>query len=235
VPAPAAAEVAIAEIDFRLDVPTDAPSSADPDRDAGDGFSPSMTVEVDPSAAAAMEEEEEAGLYGPASEAADGFDTSIPLSFGAHVESVKWELGAVVAYMTAINLVKLADKGSAGFSFQDEGFFGRNTVNLGIDKLSHAHNSYVLAELIAARIRRNTGTTRGTAVSGALLAAGVMFYSELFDGIKATSGFGANDLLFNSLGAGFSVLRNTTPGLEEKLDFRVLVIPNRNVYTYTGL
>lgn len=156
------------------------------------------------------------------------------LSLGEHVGAVKWELAAVLAYMTAVNVAKIADTGVRDFEFRDEGWFGTDTINLGIDKLSHAHNSYVLAELIGARIRKKTGTTRGTALSGAVLASGIMFYSELYDGFKTTSGFGAQDLLFNALGAGFSVVRNTTPGLEEKLDFRVLVIPNRNIYTFKG-
>lgn len=160
-------------------------------------------------------------------------DPDARLSFGEHVDSIKTELGVLFAYQTALNLAKIANRGStSSFHFSDEGFFEKDTRQLGVDKLAHAHNSYLQSEIIGARIRKKTGTTRGTALSGAILSSGMMLYSEVFDGFKG--GFGYEDLIFNTLGAGFSVLRDTTPGLEEKLDFRVLVIPNGNIYTPTG-
>ncbi len=155
------------------------------------------------------------------------------LSFGEHVDSIKWELAALFAYQTVLNAGKIVHRGeTSAFHFDNEGFFGKDTYELGVDKLTHAHNSYVQSEIIGARIRKKTGTTRGTALSGAILSSGMMIYSEVFDGFKG--GFGYEDLVFNTLGAGFSVVRNTTPGLDEKLDFRVLVIPNRQVYSPTG-
>lgn len=63
---------------------------------------------------------------------------------------------------------------------------------------------------------------------------GLMLYGEMWDAHKKDSGFSAQDLLFNSSGAAFSVLRHTVPGLEEKLDFRLLMMPNSNVYTFKG-
>lgn len=155
------------------------------------------------------------------------------LPFGDHVRAIRTEMLVAVGYMTAVNVAKIVGRNDIeSFSFQDEGLFGKDTRNLGMDKLVHAHNTYILSELIGARIRKKTGTTRGTAASGALLASGLMLYSEVFDGFKA--GFGLYDLAFNSLGAGFSVVRNTVPGLEDKLDFRVLIIPNRQIYSPTG-
>jgi hypothetical protein len=49
-----------------------------------------------------------------------------------------------------------------------------------------------------------------------------------------TSGFSIQDVLFNTGGAAFSVARNTIPGLEKKLDFRLLLIPNSDIYTFKG-
>jgi hypothetical protein len=167
------------------------------------------------------------------SETLSTWEDQARLSFGEQVRSIKTELRVAFGYMTAINLLKIAKRGGISApSFKDEGLFEKDTSNLGMDKLVHAHNSYMLAELLAARIRRNTGTTRGTALSGALLSSGFMLYSEIYDGFKG--GFGVHDLAFNSMGAGFSVLRETTPGLEEKLDFRFLLMPNRKVYSPTG-
>ena len=161
-------------------------------------------------------------------------DSGARLSFGDHFRSVRTEMALAFGYMTAVNLIKIAARGGAStdFKFHDEGLFGTDTRELGVDKLVHAHNTYLLSELIGARIRKKTGTTRGTALSGALLGSGLMLYSEIYDGFK--KGFGFYDVAFNSMGAAFSVVRNTVPGLEEKLDFRALIIPNRQIYSPTG-
>ena len=167
---------------------------------------------------------------------ARGLDTRTRLSFGQQVNSIKWELGGAFLYMTAVNMIKLTtrENGVDSFSFYDEGFFGKDTDHLGVDKLTHAHNTHILTDILAARIRKKTGTARGTALTGGVLASGLMFYSEIYDGVKEDKGFGMHDILFNSLGAGFSVLRDTTPGLEEKLDFRTLIIPNEQIYSPAG-
>ncbi|MEO5972953.1 MAG: DUF2279 domain-containing protein [Sphingomicrobium sp.] len=219
---PAKAEMALTDINFELAQIELAPAVVEP---AGAEVVPLSLTSAAVSSELALQDAQSAGL--PAA------DDPRRLSFGAHFESVKYEMGAAFAYMTAINLLKIARRGHIdSFSFHDEGWFGKDTEVLGVDKMVHAHNSYILSELIGARIRKKTGTTRGTAVSGALLATGFMLYSEIYDGFKG--GFGAQDLVFNSLGAGFSVLRNTVPGLEDKLDFRVIIIPNRKIYSPTG-
>jgi hypothetical protein len=61
-----------------------------------------------------------------------------------------------------------------------------------------------------------------------------MFYSELYDGIETDSGISVQDMTMNAAGAAFSMLRNTVPGLREKLDFRLLLIPNSSIYTRAG-
>lgn len=219
--APAQAETALAPVAFDLQqpLPLVAPLDAGP-------------IETLPSLLTAAAVQAELASVGE-SEAISTPDSQVQLSFGEHVKSIKTELGVAFAYMTAVNVAKIAArKNISGFSLKDEGLFEKDTSNLGVDKLVHAHNSYMLADILAARIRKNTGTTRGTALSGALLSSGFMLYSEIYDGFKG--GFGLYDLAFNSMGAGFAVLRDTTPGLEEKLDFRVLLIPNRNIYSPTG-
>jgi hypothetical protein len=222
--APARAETDLPPVEFDLQEPL----PALPPLDAGPAETlPSLLT------AAAVQAELASADQAQAPEAIATRDSQTRLSFGEHAKSIKTELGVTFAYMTAVNLLKIANRGSvSGFSFKDEGLFGKDTSNLGVDKLVHAHNSYMLTDLLAARIRKNTGTTRGTALSGAVLSSGFMLYSEIYDGFKG--GFGFYDLAFNSMGAGFAVLRDTTPGLEEKLDFRVLLIPNRNIYSPTG-
>ena len=153
-------------------------------------------------------------------------------SFGEQAGAVKWEVAGVAAYMTITQAI--VTKETRSFHFQDEGWFGRNTANLGIDKLTHAFNAYLLTEALTARIERKSGPARGAALTAAVLASGLMAYSELWDAHKVSSGFSPQDVLFNTGGAAFSVLRHTVPGLKEKLDFRLLLIPNKDIYTFKG-
>lgn len=155
-------------------------------------------------------------------------------SFGAQFDTVKWEVAGIAAWMTGINAYKVSEVGVTSFRWQNEGWFGKDTDNLGIDKLTHAFNSYWLADLLTSRIRHKTGDRYGGAVTGAVLASGLMIYSELWDAHKKSSGFSYEDVVANTLGAGFSVIRNTVPGLKEKLDFRLLLIPNSSLYTFEG-
>jgi len=48
-----------------------------------------------------------------------------------------------------------------------------------------------------------------------------MLMVEVFDGYSDDHGFSYEDVIFNSLGIGVSYLKNTIPGLDEKLDLRV--------------
>ena len=173
-------------------------------------------------------------VYGPP--APESADAPAPdrryTSFGAQVGAVKWEVAAIAAYMTASQII--VTKGTRSFHFQDEGWFGKSTANLGVDKLTHAFNAYLLTEFLQARIERKTGRDGSGAVTAAVLGAGLQFYSELFDAHKKSSGFSYQDVLFNTIGAGFSTLRNTVPGLKRKLDFRLLLIPNSDVITLKG-
>ena len=171
--------------------------------------------------------------YGPVAQTAPSApDPSRYNSFGEQAGAVKWEVAGVAAYMTITQAIVTRDTRS--FHFQDEGWFGKDTANLGVDKLTHALNSYLLTEALTARIERKAGPARGAALTAAVLASGLMAYSELWDAHKVSSGFSPQDVLFNTGGAALSVLRHTVPGLKEKLDFRLLLIPNRDIYTFKG-
>lgn len=153
-------------------------------------------------------------------------------SFGEKFDAVKWEVGGIFAYTTAVQL--LGSDELRSFRFQDEGWFGRDTGSLGLDKLSHAHNTYLVTELLHWRLTRKTGGVSGDALAAGALAFGLQLYGELWDGHKTTSGFSYQDALFNAGGALFSMLRNTTPGMREKVDFRLMIIPNSDIYSAKG-
>ena len=154
-------------------------------------------------------------------------------SFGSRAGTVKWELAGFVAALTAINLPKDIQHGSS-FHFHNEGLFGHDTDNIGVDKLAHAYNIYVFSDILYARMKRKTGGGFKSALTSGLLALGLAAYSEVYDGFEDSSGWSMQDVGFDILGAGFSVLRNSVPGLSEKLDYRLLLVPNRHFYTHEG-
>jgi len=153
-------------------------------------------------------------------------------SLGSRIDAAKWETIGLFAYITATQAYWT--DGTTHFHFKDEGWFGKNTNNLGIDKLTHAFNAYLFAEFLGARIARKTHDRASAAAPAALLSMGLMLYGEMWDAHKKDSGFSPQDLLFNTGGAAFSVMRHTVPGLEEKLDFRLLMMPNSEVYSFKG-
>lgn len=177
------------------------------------------------------------GRAGPALAAPDAEEDGEDrnrVSFGGQARSVKWEVIGYAVYMTAVNIHKVTDVGSHSFRVKSEGWFGKDTFNLGMDKLAHAFDTYLLAELLRPRIDRRNGKPKGSAFTAAVLASGLMLYGEFYDGIKKTSGFSFEDLLFNTGGAAFSILRHEVPGLSDKLDFRVMIMPNSDVFTPSG-
>ncbi|MDX3908657.1 MAG: DUF2279 domain-containing protein [Sphingobium sp.] len=153
-------------------------------------------------------------------------------SFGEKLGAVKWEVGGIFAYTTVTQII--VTEGTRSFHFQDEGWFGRDTKALGLDKMAHAYNAYIMTELLHWRLTRKTGGQPGDAMAAAAMGMGLQFYAELFDAHKKSSGFSIEDVAFNTGGALFSALRNTVPGLKDKLDFRLMIIPNSDVYTFKG-
>jgi len=170
--------------------------------------------------------------YGPPAPAAPAPVAAAPTySFGDRLGAVKWETLGLAAYITAINLPDLVDHPS-GFSFEKEGLFGDDTANLGMDKVAHAWNAYLLSDILYWRMKRKTDASPRSAFASAAIAVGLDVYSELFDAFKERSGFAWSDVGFNVLGAGFSFARNAVPGLKEKVDFRLLFLPNDDIYSF---
>jgi uncharacterized protein YfiM (DUF2279 family) len=175
-------------------------------------------------------------LYGPS----DGrrakrptYDPERYNTFGKRVGAVKWEFATVIALLTVANLPKDLDEGSS-FHFHDEGLFGHDTDNVGVDKTDHAFNSYLYADIFYWRLKRKAGPGFQTALTAGVLSLAAEAYGEIYDGFEASSGWSMQDVMFDFAGAGFSVLRNSIPGLADKLDFRLLLTPNRHFYSYEG-
>jgi hypothetical protein len=141
-------------------------------------------------------------------------------TFSRQAKSVRWE---VLAAASAITATRLADvtTGGSGFHFKNEGWFGKSTYSLGMDKMHHAWKTYVITDVMESIIRRRTGEKAGAAKTGAIISLGLLTYGEIMDGFTARTGFSNQDMTVHLAGAGLSLLRNTVPGLRDKLDFRM--------------
>ncbi|MBW0145396.1 YfiM family protein [Sphingomicrobium sp. B8] len=149
------------------------------------------------------------------------------------MKAIDWELAAVGGYYTAINFSKLF-KNPQPPRFKKEGWFGKDTKHMGVDKLAHAYSTYIVSELLYHRLKNKTNDAPGIEWTAAALASGIMMWSEAFDSIEPDSGWSWEDVAMNTAGAGFSVLRNAVPGLDEKIDYRMMVKPNEDIYTISG-
>jgi hypothetical protein len=141
-----------------------------------------------------------------------------------HVLSVGLELAVVGGALVAVG-VRDWDWGGSKFAFINEGWFGSNTRHGGMDKIGHAFSTYVIADLLTDRIWANASNPTGAQITGALLAFGIMGIGETVDGFTGKHRFSREDIVANAAGAAFAVLRNSVPGLREKLDFRLMYTP----------
>lgn len=163
----------------------------------------------------------------------------VPSAYSTHrgfwkqAGTVTTETLALFGYFSLMSGNKLF-KETVPFHFKDEGWFGKNTQTVGIDKLTHAFNTYLVAEFLHARIHEETNGSQGDAITAAVIASGLMAFNEISDGIEPDSGYSMEDIVMNLAGAGFSVLRNTVPGLKEKVAFKLEIVPNDQIYSRTG-
>ena len=154
-------------------------------------------------------------------------------SFGSQIGSIKTELLILAAYFSAQSGKKLFRE-TTDFHFKSEGWFGKNTTNLGADKMLHAFDTYLIAEILHMRLHKNTHASEGDAVTAAVMASTLMALNEISDGIEPDSGYSLEDVAMNTAGALFSVLRNTVPGMREKVSFKIEIVPNDDIYSYRG-
>jgi hypothetical protein len=172
--------------------------------------------------------EPEPAAVAPPPEVAIGPESAPALprgSFGEHVRAANPHLLWTTVAMTVPRAISLA-KSNSGFSFKSEGWFGRNRNSVGMDKLMHAYEGYVVAEFLGSAIRRQSSAPGGWPVSAGLISFGLMTYTEVLDGFGGDRGFSHEDFIADFTGAAVSVLRNSIPGLKDKLDIRIQYVPS---------
>jgi hypothetical protein len=144
---------------------------------------------------------------------------------GDHLHAVRWELAVVGAAIVTVG-IKDWDWGNAsGFQTIEEGWFSKNTRHGGMDKIGHSFSTYVIADILTDRIRANASDPTGAPITAALVAFGIMGLVETVDGFTGRHRFSREDIVANGVGALFSIVRNSVPGLREKLDWRIMYTP----------
>ena len=140
------------------------------------------------------------------------------------LKAIRWEVGALSANAFYLG-VKSWDWGSSDFNVNNEGWFELDTGSGGADKLGHLYTSYAINEFFNTRLNNHTTNKRSAARNSAIFSSAVMFGVEVFDGFSDDHGFSYEDIVMNTLGIGVSYLKNTRPGLDEKLDLRIEYSP----------
>jgi Predicted periplasmic lipoprotein (DUF2279) len=146
-------------------------------------------------------------------------------TFGHQAGSVKLEIVLATAAITATRYKDIT-KGGGDFYFKSEGWFGKSTKSLGMDKVHHAYKTYVLTDVLQSIISNRLGDGNGPTYTATILGLGLMTYAEVLDGFTKRTGFSNEDMIAHAAGASISLLRNTVPGVREKLDFRMLANPS---------
>lgn len=182
------------------------------------GLARDRSIRIEPaSAASSLEDALRDNLERADVSSFDGYAAS---TFFGQSRSVIWDIAAIYGGVTYFG-IRNWEWGSSAFQVQSEGWFGEDTKYAGIDKLGHAYTGYLLTEYFSQRIAHAADDPNGAIITGAILGMGVQTYIEFFDGFSGGHGFSFEDLIADSIGVGFSVLRNTIPELGEKLDFRL--------------
>ena len=157
--------------------------------------------------------------------------TPIPPTFysvsqlGDHLHAVRWELAIVGAAILTVGIKDWDWGNTSGFQTIEEGWFAKNTRHGGMDKIGHSFSTYVIADLLTDRIRANAADPTGAPITAALVAFSIMGLVETLDGFTGRHRFSREDIVANGVGALFSIVRNSVPGLREKLDWRIMYTP----------
>lgn len=94
----------------------------------------------------------------------------------------------------------------------------------GADKVGHFWATYALARATTGLLSEAGWSRRYSSLVGAGLSQITFVLTEIEDGY--TVGFDSEDLLANTLGAGFALLLDNVPELDRLIDFRVAYFPS---------
>lgn len=108
----------------------------------------------------------------------------------------------------------------------DEGWFEEDTKYGGADKLGHLYSTY-LWSLGFSSLYEYWGMENDDAmIYGPLTSWIFQGLMEVGDSFSESQGFSYEDMIANTVGAGFYYLREKYPSLKEKVDLRLEYLPN---------
>lgn len=133
-----------------------------------------------------------------------------------------------LAAATAITAWGLAtwDYGSSGFHTGDEGWFEQDSKYGGADKLGHFWATYTFADALTGLYKKWGYASNKASIYAALSSWTVQAFMELGDATSESQGFSWSDMTMNTVGALTSVLMESYPELDRKIDFRVEYVFN---------
>jgi len=122
---------------------------------------------------------------------------------------------------------------TSDFRFSDEGWFGKDSVAGGADKLGHAFAFYASTRLLSKTLDEWAGQPREQAIRvAALTSAAVSLAIEVFDGYSLEYGFSTSDMTMNLVGIGAGILLETYPQLDRLVDLRLQYWPSSDARKY---
>lgn len=110
----------------------------------------------------------------------------------------------------------------------DEGWFGDDTKYGGSDKLGHVYSTYLWSLGFASLYEYWGMDEEESIIYGPLSAWFFQGIMEMGDSFSDTQGFSYEDIIMNTVGAGFYYVREKYPSVKEKLDLRLEYIPDLN-------
>lgn len=146
-------------------------------------------------------------------------------------DKVMWSNVAGVALISAWGITTW-DYGSQNPHMEDDGWFGKDDKNGGMDKLGHFYTNYALSHGLSYLYQSWGYKTQHATLLGSLSAFGLMGFMEFGDSFGG-HGFSREDFIMNTLGAltGYAFL--TQPELAKRIDIRVEYIPGRQRDIFT--
>ena len=110
----------------------------------------------------------------------------------------------------------------------DEGWFGSDTKYGGADKLGHMYSGYLFSLGFSSLYEYWGMSEEESSVYGPLTSLVIHGMMEVGDSFSKSQGFSYEDLVMNTLGAGFYYVREKYPAVKERLDFRLEYVPDFN-------
>jgi len=161
------------------------------------------------------------------------FNITTPTDFTVEKPLTKEQLRDRVLYTNLIGAAAVTAWGVAFWDYfssgpvkADEGWFGPDTKYGGADKLGHVYSTY-LWSLGFASLYEYWGMDEDESMYyGPLSAWFIQGIMELGDSFSDTQGFSYEDLVMNTVGAGFYYLREKYPSIKEKVDLRLEYLPD---------